>query len=93
MIVVSISIFSDQDFKSAFTSGVSYAGIIPGRGSAVAPSSCAASFPFIRYQPDPLQVRFGRAPWSGFQSYIGYQLPNAVMQKYFNSRYSFFVFY
>jgi len=79
--------FREQNFFLGSSQGVSYAGITPGYGSAVAPRACAASFPYIMYQPDPLQVRFGRAPWSGFQSYIGYRLPSSVMKKYFNSRY------
>ena len=80
------SYFREQNFFAGVSVGVSYAGITPGSDIARPPPSCAASFPDLVYAPDPLQVRFGKVPWVGFQSYIGYKLSSAVLNKYFTSR-------
>lgn len=50
------------------------------------PPSCAAQFPDLLFAPDPVQVRFGKAPWAGVQSFLGYYLPNKVIKEYFVSR-------
>jgi len=75
----------EQNFLSSMANGVSYAGIAPGSDMVLPPPSCAAIFPDLVYEADPLQVRFGKAPWSNVQSYVGFRLSNAVLEKYFKS--------
>ena len=65
---------------------MSYAGIKPGTNLVRPPPTCAASFPDLVHDNDPLQVRFGATPWSSVQSYVGFKLDNVVMKRYFTSR-------
>lgn len=65
---------------------MSYAGIKPGANLVRPPPTCAASFPDLVYDNDPLQVRFGATPWSSVQSYVGFKLENVVLKRYFTSR-------
>ncbi|XP_065671411.1 laminin subunit alpha-1 isoform X3 [Hydra vulgaris] len=75
----------EQNKFAVTSSGVSYAGITPGVNSPQPLPSCAASFPDYLFSPDPLPVQFGATPWYGYQTYIGFQLSEETLQKYFSS--------